>query len=968
MMNQAYTCKTKVWLEELNGTGYILEHNKTKARVVVISNEDENKVFQIGFRTPPKDDTGVPHILEHSVLCGSKKFPLKDPFVELVKGSLNTFLNAMTYPDKTVYPVASCNDKDFQNLIHVYLDAVFYPNIYENEKIMQQEGWHYSINDPEDDIVYNGVVYNEMKGVFSSPDQQLARIIQSSLLPDTPYGCESGGDPASIPELTQEEFVKFHSTYYHPSNSYIYLYGNMDMEEKLAFIDEEYLSHYEYLKVDSEIAKQEPFAQMQRVEDAYSISENEDEKEKTYLSYNVCMGSSLDSQLCLAFTILNYVLIGEPGAPLKEALIKKGIGADISSSFDDGIQQLVFSIIAQNAEPEQEAEFIATIEDTLKDIVAKGINKKSLEAAITSYEFKHKEADFGRFPKGLIYGLNMYDSWLYDDDKPFIHIQTNEIFKKLRELLDTDYYETLIVEHLLENTHKSIVVLKPEKGLNSRMEEADKKKLAEFKASLSEEEILKLVENTKALKKYQEEPTPKEDLEKIPLLSIDDIKKEAAKLYIEPMEIHGVESVHHPIFTNGISYIKLVFRVNDLPVRMIPYASLLTAILRDVNTKNYSYNELSSEINIQTGGIGITYSIGPDVNDPDVLHPTWGIKTKCFYNKVPEAFRLMKEILFTSDLRDKSRLKEIIAKTHTQLKMSFGSGGHKTAAMRALSYVSEGTLYKEHMEGITFFEFLDDIYKNFDEKADELIAGLEEAKETILVKDNLIVSITDDQDMEAVYGEEIQSFKELLGEKKAPGYEGLPVEVRNEGFATASQVQYVASAGNFRNAGLSYNGALKVLKVMFSYDYLWENIRVKGGAYGCMCSFSMNGDGYLVSYRDPKLMETYEVYKNAPNYVKNFDADDRTMTKYIIGAISDMDTPMEPSAKGAYSFACYLSGMTEERLQEDRDQVLGCTQETIRSLEPIVAEIVNQGMICAVGNEDKIKEAKDSFGEVRHVF
>jgi hypothetical protein len=852
--------------------------------------------------------------------------------------------------------------------MHVYLDAVFYPNIYENEKIMQQEGWHYELQSPDDELIYNGVVYNEMKGVFSSPEQQLMRVIQKSLLPDTPYGFESGGDPDAIPNLTQQDFVDFHSTYYHPSNSYIYLYGNMDMDEYLTFIDEKYLSNFDYLAVDSEIAVQEPFTEIQRVEETYSISENEEEENKTYFAYNAIVGDSLDRELYLAFQILEYVLIGAPGAVLKEALIKKGIGADVFSSYDNGIKQPVFSIVAQNAQLSQEAEFVQIIEDTLSQVVKDGIDKRSLEAALTNFEFKYKEGNFGRYPKGLIHGLNMFDSWLYDDEKPFIHIKTNDTFEWLRKQLDTDYFEQLIKTYLLDNTHKTLVVLKPEQGLNRKQETALKEKLAAYKASLSTEEIQAIVDQTKALKAYQEEPTPKEALEKIPLLSLDDIGKEAKKLYNTELEIAGVTSVHHNIFTNGISYITLAFHVNNLPTRLIPYASLLTGIYRQVNTRHYTYQELSNEVNIYTGGIGCNYHIMPTADEKRTLIPMWEVKTKCFYDKISDAFRLIKEVLFTSNLEDKDRLREIIARIHTQLKASFGASGHKTAATRALSYVSEGCVYKEIMEGITFFEFLDDMYTNYEEKADELIAGLLEAREAILCKDGLIVSITDDQDVASVFETEIADFADALYPAKDLAYESLVPEVRNEGFETASQVQYVATAGNFVDAGLDYHGALKVLQVMFSYDYLWENIRVKGGAYGCMCSFSRNGDGYFVSYRDPNLMETYDIYKKAKDYVASFDADDRTMLKYIIGAISNMDVPMEPSAKGEMSFSAYLVGLTEEMLQNERDQVLSCTQETIRSLEPIVAAIANQGVLCAIGNEDKMKAESEQFGELRHVF
>ena len=429
----AYELVRKQDVSDLQSVGYLFRHKKTGARVLLLENDDENKVFTIGFRTPPEDSTGLPHILEHSVLCGSKKFPAKDPFVELVKGSLNTFLNAMTYPDKTLYPIASCNDKDFQNLMHVYMDAVFYPNIYERDEIFRQEGWSYKLDEKESDLEYNGVVYNEMKGAFSSPEGVLDRVILNTLFPDTSYRNESGGDPDVIPELTYEQFLNFHKKYYHPSNSYIYLYGDMDMEEKLNWLDQEYLSKFDYLAIDSEIRFQKPFEQMKEVEMAYSITSSESEEDNTYLSYNKVIGTSLDEKLYLAFQILDYALLSAPGAPLKKALVDAGIGKDIMGSYDNGIYQPIFSIIAKNANLEQKEAFIQVVEDTLKEIVKNGMDQKALEAGINYHEFRYREADFGNFPKGLMYGLQMFDSWLYDDEKPFIHVEELKTFAFLKD-------------------------------------------------------------------------------------------------------------------------------------------------------------------------------------------------------------------------------------------------------------------------------------------------------------------------------------------------------------------------------------------------------------------------------------------------------------------------------------------------------------------------------------------------------
>ena len=552
-------------LSDLKSKGTLLKHKKSGARVLLMENDDENKVFTIGFRTPPSDSTGVPHIMEHSVLCGSKEFPVKDPFVELVKGSLNTFLNAMTYPDKTVYPVASCNDKDFQNLMHVYMDAVFYPNIYQNDKTFRQEGWSYKLDNPDGELTISGVVYNEMKGAFSSPEGVLDRVVLNSLFPDNTYSVESGGDPEVIPELTYERFLDFHRKYYHPSNSYIYLYGDMNMEEKLRWLDEKYLSDFENEPVDSEIHLQKPFTEMKEVVQEYSIASEESEEDNTYLSYNKVIGTTLDEKLYLAFEILDYALLSAPGAPLKKALLDAGVGKDISGSYDNGVYQPIFSVISKNANVEQKEEFVRVIEDTLKDIVKNGINKKALRAGINYHEFRFREADFGNYPRGLMYGLQLFDSWLYDETKPFIHMQAIPTFEFLKEQVETGYFEELIQKYLLDNTHGSIVIIKPERGRTARMDKELADKLQAYKDSLSKEEIDALVKATKELEEYQEEESAPEDLAKIPVLGREDISREIAPIYNKELETSGVKLVHHEVETNGIGYTALLFDLSGIP-------------------------------------------------------------------------------------------------------------------------------------------------------------------------------------------------------------------------------------------------------------------------------------------------------------------------------------------------------------------------------------------------------------------
>ena len=943
-------------LSDLKSKGTLLKHKKSGARVLLMENDDENKVFTIGFRTPPSDSTGVPHIMEHSVLCGSKEFPVKDPFVELVKGSLNTFLNAMTYPDKTVYPVASCNDKDFQNLMHVYMDAVFYPNIYQNDKTFRQEGWSYKLDDPDGELTISGVVYNEMKGAFSSPEGVLDRVVLNSLFPDNAYSVESGGDPEVIPELTYEQFLDFHRKYYHPSNSYIYLYGDMDMEEKLRWLDEKYLSDFENEPVDSEIHLQKPFTEMKEVVQEYSIASEESEEDNTYLSYNKVIGTTLDEKLYLAFEILDYALLSAPGAPLKKALLDAGVGKDISGSYDNGVYQPIFSVISKNANVEQKEEFVRVIEDTLKDIVKNGINKKALRAGINYHEFRFREADFGNYPRGLMYGLQLFDSWLYDETKPFIHMQAIPTFEFLKEQVETGYFEELIQKYLLANIHGSIVIIKPERGRTARMDKELADKLQAYKDSLSKEEIDALVKATKELEEYQEEESAPEDLAKIPVLGREDISREIAPIYNKELETSGVKLVHHGVETNGIGYTALLFDLSGIPEEKLPYISILQSVLGIINTKNYEYSELFNEINVHTGGIGTSLELYTDVTKvkEKEFRATFEIKGKALYPKMDVLFSMMREILMESDLGDEKRLKEILAMLKSRLQMSFLSSGHTTAALRSLSYTSPMAKFKDDTDGIGYYEVVKELEENFEEKKAELIANLRQIAQQIFRKDNL---------MEEAFAKIADTLH--TEEKEAATLCEIHCVKRNEGFKTSSKVQYVARTGNFIDRGVEYTGALQILKVILSYDYLWQNVRVKGGAYGCMSSFNRIGEGYLVSYRDPNLEKTMEIYEGVVDYLKNFNVDDRDMNKFIIGTISNIDRPMNPAAKGSRSMNLYMNHVSAEMIREERDQILDAQQSDIRALADVLQALLDAHELCVIGSEEKIEEQKEMFLEIK---
>ena len=956
-------------VEDVQSDGFILRHKKSGARIAILSNNDDNKVFYIGFRTPPEDETGVPHIIEHTTLCGSKKFPVKDPFIELAKGSLNTFLNAMTYPDKTVYPVASCNDQDFKNLMDVYLDAVFNPNITKYEEIFKQEGWHYELTGKDDELKINGVVYNEMKGAYSSPDEVLSSQIYRSLFPDNTYSKDSGGNPEYIPKLTYEAYLDFYHKYYHPSNSYIYLYGDMDVVERLEWLDKEYLSQYEYKKVNSEINKQPAFDEIKNVEAQYSITMDDSQENKTYLSYNRVVGDTLDKMLYQAFDVLDYALVSSPGAPVKQALIDAGIGDDVYGSYDAGILQPVFSFVAKNANASQADEFESIIENTLKEVVKTGINKESLLAGINSSEFKFREADFGQFPKGLLFGLNCLDSWLFDDMKPFIHLECLDTFAKLRRAVDTDYFEKLIQEYLLDNTHGSSVTVKPKRGLGNEKEEALAKELSDYKASLSDEEIKKLIEDTEHLKKYQEEPSSDEDLRKLPMLTRADMKKNAMPFSNIEDELLDVKVVRHDIESNGIDYISFLFDAGDFEQSELGYLGFFTNALGLVSTEKYSYTDLANATNIYTGGISTGTASHPDIKDRNNFVFKFEVKLKVLEKNLDKALELMEQMLLASDFSDTKRLGELVAQIKARLQANLSSSGHLVAAMRSMSSFSRYALYQDELKGIAFYRSICRIEKELSESPERVSDKLAAIAKKLFARNRMLISFTGNNE---AYGNAKPSLEKVIAGFNKMSTIGKQAEVHfntaKEAFVDASQIQYVAKTGDFVCEGYEYTGALRLLRIILSYDYLWINVRVKGGAYGCMNTFLRSGESYFVSYRDPNLSDTLDVYDRIPEYIKSFSPDERDMTKYIIGTFSALDTPMNPEAKGSRSLSAYLEGITYEQIQKERDEILNAQPEDIRRLADLVEAVLKKDSICVIGNENMIKESAGLFENVEKLI
>lgn len=964
----AYEIISEEALPDISGFGIVLRHKKSGARVVLVSNDDNNKVFCIGFRTPPEDSTGVAHILEHSVLCGSERFPSKDPFAELAKGSLNTFLNAMTYPDKTIYPVASCNEKDLANLMEVYMDAVLFPNIYHRKEIFLQEGWHYELEDVASPLSYNGVVYSEMKGAFSNPEQLLYSEMEQALFPDTAYGTESGGDPDVIPQLTYEQFLEFHRRYYHPVNSYIYLYGNMDMRERLEWLDRAYLSRFDRIELDSSLKEQAPFCKRKEIEKHYSVNTPEEAKDAAHFSYSAVLEAGCGVEKETAFSVLCNALFNTEGAPVKEALIKAGIGQDSYAMFNDAMLQPLFSLVVKNAPAEKAEEFKTLVLQTLAACVKKGIDKKSLYAALNQIEFTCREADTGRYPKGLVYGQMILAKWLYDENRLFDNIKWSPVFEKLRGLIATDYFEQLVQKYLIDNTHTAFLTLLPEAGLLARKETALKEKLSAYRDSLPEKELSELAAQTKALKKYQEEPSTPEELAAIPRLTREDIKREADPFINEVKKMGDITALHQELFTNGIAYVKLLFDMKNVPAELLPYSAMLARIFGSMDTKQHGYFDLNNELSIHTGGIFSSILVSADYDDIHQYRVHFLTEGKALYGKLPELFSCFRELLTETVFDNPARIREILRMQKSGFESDFIDMAQGAALRRATSYFAEVGVAWEQTAGISYYEFISELLEHFDERKEGLVAKLRETYECIFAKDVLTLSVTADAEGYRLAEEQSGSLFEAFAEHAKGSGLVLAPEKKNEGFITPGQVQYVCCAGDYRAAGLSYTGAYDVLRTAMNYGYLWNNVRVLGGAYGAALLAVENGRIAFYSWRDPHLDRTMKVYEDAVDYIEHFDADEAEVTKYVIGTMSAVDMPRSPRMEGERGVTAWLTGNTSASVQKHREEILDVTVEDIRALAAGVRAMLSQNCCCTIGSEAKVREDAARFLTVKELL
>lgn len=942
--------------DEIKADLYEMIHEKTKAKTIWLKRDDENKTFSIAFKTTPVDDTGVFHILEHSVLNGSKKYPVKEPFVDLLKGSLQTFLNAMTYPDKTVYPVSSRNDKDFVNLMRIYLDAVFNPLVLENPNVFYQEGWHYEIENKDDKPNYKGVVFNEMKGAFSSPDSIRSRLMMHALFPDTCYGNESGGDPEHITDLTYKQFTDTHRKHYNPSNSYIFLDGDMDIEKILGIIDDEYLSKYDDAGEKIVIEKQNAHISEDVVED-YEISKEDDPTNKAQVAYGYVIGDFDEYEKTVAFNLISSVLCGSNESPLKKAILTNKLGEDIYFDVQDGILQPYVEIDVINTDESKIEEIDKTIRSELEKIVEEGIDRKELEAVLNQREFKAKERDFGGTPKGLVYALSSLDSWLYDGD-PLDPLCYDELFNNLRNKFDTRYYEELLEEYILNSKHSGKVVLKPSNTLGEIKAEKERKKLDDIYARWSEEDREELVKINENLRAYQASEDTPEQKATLPALHIEDLKKTPTDY---PAEISTYDTntiLNHNDETNGISYVGILLKADDFELEEYTLIQQLLTLIGKIKTKNYSVLDLNRKMRSILGDFSIGFSPVKSYKNNEVKEII-SIRYSSLFRNDEEAAELINEILYNTDFSDKQSIRDIVKQNTIALQQGFMTAGHSLALQRAASYTSPMAVVSEYAGGYEAYRFMKQLDENWDEKADEFIKQLESLYRKLFIKERYTLSIASENktDITKALLDNVPSGTVNKATVKKP------LGNRKEGIVVGTNVSFAAKNSMFKD-DVKKLGTMYVISNILTYDYLWNNIRVKNGAYGCGFRSNFNKTGSFYSYRDPSPNSSLQIFEDTVDYLRQFCERNQSIENYIVGTTGDFDPLL--STKGAIRMADteYLMDISYDDKKQVLEEILSTDNNDIEEAIALFEKMNREDNICVVGNKDAIEKCSDKLENI----
>ncbi|XP_074285856.1 presequence protease 2, chloroplastic/mitochondrial-like [Silene latifolia] len=953
-------------VEECKSRAVLFRHKKTGAQVMSVSNDDENKVFGIVFRTPPKDSTGIPHILEHSVLCGSRKYPLKEPFVELLKGSLHTFLNAFTYPDRTCYPVASTNTKDFYNLVDVYLDAVFFPKCVDDMHTFQQEGWHYELDDPSHDISFKGVVFNEMKGVYSQPDNVMGRTIQQALFPDNTYGVDSGGDPKVIPKLTFEEFKEFHRKFYHPSNSRIWFYGDDDPTERLRLLSE-YLDMFEASSApnDSKIEPQKLFSKPVRIVEKYPAGDADEPKKKHMVCLNWLLSDKpLDLETELAIGFLDHLLLGTPASPLRKILLESSLGeAIVGGGIDDDLLQPQFSIGLKGVSADDIQKVEELVVATLQKLTEEGFDSDAIEASMNTIEFSLRENNTGSFPRGLSLMLRSINKWIYDMD-PFEPLRWEEPLKKLKARISQEgpkaVFCPLIEKFILNNPHCVTVEMQPDLELAARDEAAEKEILEKVKANMTEEDLAELTRATQELRLKQETPDPPEALRAVPSLSLQDIPKKPIDIPTEIGEINGVPVLQHDLFTNDVVYAEVAFDMSFLEQELLPFVPLFCQSLLEMGTKNMDFVQLNQLIGRKTGGISVypfTSSVRGSVDPCARLI----VKGKAMAGRVEDLFNLMNCVLQEVQFTDQQRFKQFVSQSKARMENRLRGGGHGIAAARMDAKLNVAGWVSEQMGGLSYLEFLRAMDERADKDWDGISSALERIRESLLSQKHCLVNLTADGKNIINSQKYISKFIDLLPQRQssvATSWSGQ-LSAENEAIVVPTQVNYVGKAANIYESGYKLSGSAYVISKYISNTWLWDRVRVSGGAYGGFCDFDTHSGVFsFLSYRDPNLLKTLDIYDGTGDFLRGLEMDNDTLTKAIIGTIGDVDSHQLPDAKGYSSMLRHLLGVTKEEREIRREEILSTSLKDFKEFGDAIDAVKDKGVVVVVASPDDVEATK----------
>jgi presequence protease len=972
-----FTLQKEQFIPEINALVKLYTHDKTGARLLSVPNEDENKVFGITFRTPPRTSNGIAHIMEHSVLCGSRKYPVKQPFIELAKGSLNTFLNAFTYPDKTCYPVASQNLQDFYNLIDVYLDAVFYPLI--PERILQQEGWHYEIDDPDAPLTFKGVVFNEMKGNYSSPDDLLGDKSRSSLFPDQTYGLDSGGDPSVIPDLTYAEFKAFHENYYHPSNAYIWFYGDDPEEERLRLLDA-WLNDFDKREVDSQVQLQPRFEQPIRKTISYDAGDSDNAR--AYITVNWMLGEHEDIQTGLSLDILSHILLATPASPLKKALLDSGLGEDVTGGHEDHLRQTMFSAGLKGVQQENLDKVEKLILDTLADLAKNGIDPDTVAASLNTIEFRLREQNTGRFPRGLFLMLAALSEWVYDGD-PMTALAFEAPLNAIKEeSAKGRYFENLIEEYLLDNPHRSTVQLVPDPEEGARIAAVETERLARAKAGMSRSEIDQVMETASRLKALQDAPDPPEALEAIPSLSLDDIEKTNKTIPLEIVRLGSetpdkqAQVLFHDLFTNGIVYLDLGFDLHSLPADLLPFVGLFGRVLLQMGTESQNYVQLTQRIGRETGGIG-SATLTSTIRESSESALWFFLRGKAITSQAGELLAILKDVLLTAKLEDRERFKQIVLEDKARAEAGLVPSGHIVVNNRLRARFSEADWVSEQIHGLEHLFFLRRLAEEVEKDWEAVLAKLETLRRLLINRTTMIANVTLDADSFASFTPQLASLMDALpgsSLSRSPFKQGNGATGKraNEALTIPAQVNYVGKGANLYELGYEPHGSVSVINNYLGTTWLWEKVRVQGGAYGGYNVFDHNSGTFtFLSYRDPNILSTLQTYDKTVDFLENLDLNADELKKTIIGTIGEMDAYQLPDAKGWTSMVRYLTRYTDEERQRIREEVLSTGVNDFKQFARVLAELNKAGEVVVLGSAEAIEKAnkeKAGFLEVKKVM